>query len=111
MLQNVSDVDNIINDILVFTDTFDQHVFVLSKVLQRLRSAKLTTRPTKWSLAYPNPDKVLAIQQSNLSTANNLLSFLGLVNFYSKFIPKFAYIALSSTDITRKFPLSKLQWT
>lgn len=29
VLQNVFDVDNFIDDILVFTDTFDQHVSVL----------------------------------------------------------------------------------
>lgn len=55
MLQNVSDVDNIINDILVFTDTFDQHVFVLSKVLQRLGQQNLQPdqRSGHWRILIP----------------------------------------------------------
>ncbi|XP_062590636.1 uncharacterized protein LOC134252230 [Saccostrea cucullata] len=90
VLNNVSNVDNFIDDILIFTHTFDQHISVLSQVLQRLRSANLTARPMKCSLTYrkleclghiigddkvhPHPDKVSAIQQANHPTR----SFLGL---------------------------------
>lgn len=51
VLQNVSNMDNFIDDILIFTDTFN--IYLLSEVLHRLRSANRTARPTKYSLAYP----------------------------------------------------------
>ncbi|XP_062572789.1 uncharacterized protein LOC134234761 [Saccostrea cucullata] len=128
VLNNVSNVDNFIDDILIFTHAFDQHISVLSQVLQRLRLANLTARPMKCSLAYrkleclghiigddkvhPHPDKVSAIQQANHpTTKKQLRSFLGLVNFYRKFISNFAHIALPLTDLIRKFSPSKLQWT
>ena len=52
VLYNIPNVDNFIDDILFFTHTFDQHIWVLSDVLERLHSANLTARPTKCSLAY-----------------------------------------------------------
>ena len=78
---NVSNVDNVVDDILTFTQTFDQYICVLFGVLERLHSANLTARPIKCSLAYqelecfghikdndkihPHPDKVTAIHEVN----------------------------------------------
>ena len=83
-LYNISNVDNFIDDILIFTYNFDQHICVFSDALERLHSANPTARPTKCSLAYqkleclghivgddkihPHPDKVSAIQQDNHPT-------------------------------------------
>ena len=54
----------------------------------------------------------LAIQQANhTATKKQLRSFLEFVNFYRKFIPNFAHIALPLTDLTRKFSPNKLQWS
>ncbi|XP_055997762.1 uncharacterized protein LOC125654613 [Ostrea edulis] len=52
VLHNITNVDNFIDDILVYTQTFEQHVQVLSEVLRRLREANLTARPTKCSAGY-----------------------------------------------------------
>lgn len=96
--------------------------------MQRLREANLTAKPSKCVIAYskleclghivgeemvqPHPDKVRSVQEANRPvTKKQLRSFLGLVNFYRKFIPNCAHISLPLTDLTRKFSPNKIQWT
>lgn len=120
VLQDLSNVENFIDDILIYSMTFEDHVVSLTEVLQRLREANLTAKPSKCVIAYskleclghivgeemvqPHPDKVRAVQEANRPvTKKQLRSFLGLVNFYRKFIPNCAHISLPLTDLTRKF--------
>lgn len=57
-------------------------------------------------------DKVLAIHKANHPTAKTQLRlFLGLVNFFGKFISISAQIAFTLTDVTRKFSPGKRQWS
>lgn len=126
--QDLSNVENFIDDILIYSMTFEDHVVSLTEVLQRLREANLTAKPSKCVIAYskleclghivgeemvqPHPDKVRAVQEANRPvTKKQLRSFLGLVNFYGKFIPNCAHISLPLTDLTRKFSPNKIQWT
>jgi hypothetical protein len=60
----------------------------------------------------PHPDKVRAVQEATRPTTKKQLhSFLGLVNFYRRFIPNCAHISLPLTDLTRKFAPNKIHWT
>lgn len=56
LLQDMDDVDNFIDDIMVLTDTWEQHLDVLRKLFARLRKAGLTARPSKYFIAYPELD-------------------------------------------------------
>lgn len=56
LLQDMNDVDNFIDDIMVFTDTWEQHLDVLRELFARLRKAGLTVRPSKCFIAYPELD-------------------------------------------------------
>ena len=57
----------------------------------------------------PDADKVSAITNAaRPSTKKQLRSFLRLVSFYHKFVPNFAHIELSLTDLTKKGCPTKL---
>ena len=128
VLRDLQNVDNFIDDILIFSMTFEKHISDLTSVLRRLREANLTAKPSKCAIAYhqleclghiigremiqPHPDKVKVIRDaSRPTTKKQLRSFLGLVNFYRKFIPNCSHVSLPLTDLTRKFSPNKIQWT
>lgn len=51
VLFEMENVDNFTDDIIIFTQTFEQHLERLKELFQRLRSAGLTAKPGKCSLA------------------------------------------------------------
>ena len=120
VLQGLKNCDSFIDDILVFTSSWSEHVAVLTELLRRSRDSGLTARPTKCRIGYlkweclghviggektlePVPNKVEAIIEAKRpETKMQVRSFLGVVGFYRKFIPNFAAIAAPLTDLTRK---------
>ena len=127
LLKDMENIDNFIDDIIIFTVSFNQHLQVLHELLKRLRGANLTARPSKCSIGYgsleclghfigddklkPHPDKVEAIQNASRPvTKKQVRSFLSLVGFYRKFIPNFACVALPLTDLTKKGQPNTVIW-
>ena len=91
----------------------------LRQVLDRLRSAKLTAKPSKCMIGYgsieclgnnivdqtvrPQEDKVQAVRDApRPTTKRQMKSFLGLAGFYRRFIPNFSSIASPLTDLTKR---------
>ncbi|KAJ8020240.1 hypothetical protein HOLleu_39778 [Holothuria leucospilota] len=127
LLKDLQNVHNYIDDILIHTSTWEEHLKTVKEVLKRLRSSNLTARPTKCFIGYeeieflghvvgkgtikPKEDKVQAVKQAKRpETKTQLRSFLGLVGFYRKFIPDFSTIALPLTNLTKKGEPNKLKW-
>ena len=54
ILGNLDNVINYIDDILIFTESWEKHLGTLQKVLERLREANLTVRPSKCLIGYGN---------------------------------------------------------
>ena len=119
LLRGMHNVDNFIDDIIIFTRSFPEHVQAVRELLIRLRNAKLAAKPSKCFIAYksleclghmvgneqlrPVDEKVEAIRKfERPDTKKQVKSFLGLVVFYRRFIPNFSAIASPLTDLTRK---------
>ena len=128
LLKGMSNVDNFMDDIWLYTVTWEEQLIALRQLFSRLREARLTARPTKCSIGYPkveclghfvsegstltpHPDKVQAIVAAGRpKTKKQVRSFLGLIGFYRRYIPNFAAIAVPLTDLTRKGQPNVVQW-
>ncbi|XP_049824794.1 uncharacterized protein LOC126265925 [Aethina tumida] len=108
-----------LDDIVVFSRTLEEHLQKLEKVFQRLRKAGLTLKPSKCSYAkeevellgyivsregiLPDPAKLQAIREfPRPNNVKGIQSFLGLCNFYRKFIHNFATTARPLHELTKK---------
>ena len=108
-----------LDDIIVFSSTFEQHLCRLDKVLQRLRVANLKLKPAKCHFAQSKVNylghiisrdgiqvdskKTAAIFDFPAPTdAKHLRQFLGLSNYYRKFIKNYASIAEPLHKLLRK---------
>ena len=99
-----------VDDILIFSRTFEEHLLHLGQVLDRLREANLTLHPSKCHFALKklkflghilsqngvqvDPDKTRAMSEFPVpQTQKQVRSFLGMANYYRKFIQDFAKLA------------------
>jgi hypothetical protein len=98
-----------LDDTIIFSKTFDEHVTHIEEILNRVINAKLKLRPEKCTFAAdevsyldfcittrvrPDENKVKAINERSFpKTAGDMVRFLGATNFYRDFIPRFSYTA------------------
>ena len=52
LLDGMQCVDNFIDDVIVYIRTFQEHIKVIRELLQRLRAANLTVKPSKCFIGY-----------------------------------------------------------
>ena len=52
ILSNLPNVDSFVDDMWIFTEAWEDHMTSLRQVLDRLRSAKLTAKPSKCRIGY-----------------------------------------------------------
>ena len=115
-----------LDDILVFSSCFDQHLMHLNSVFERLRAADLKLHPRKCEfgldkLAYlgnivsregiaPDPRKIEVVKTWPEPTKlKELRSFLGFAGFYRRYVQDFAKIAAEFGDLLQKD--STWKWT
>ena len=114
-----------IDDVLVFSHDFYQHLDHLDQIFQRFRDAKLTLRPSKCKFAAKsvpylghviskhgiavNPDKTDAIRSfPTPQTQRQLRSFLGASSYYRRFIKSYSLKAQPLYKLLHKNV--KFQW-
>lgn len=116
-----------LDDIVIYSATWEQHLSHLSEVLQRIKGAGLTVNPKKCDFAKPEirylghvlgrglirpqKDKVQAIRDcTQPQTKKEVRAFLGLTGWYRRFVPDFASRAAPLSDLTRKSGSNQVQW-
>ena len=99
-----------IDDVVIYSTTWREHLTHIHTVLQQLRQAGLTAKPQKCQFAMkecvylghvvgggqvkPLPSKVDAVSSYPIpQTKKQVHTLLGLTGYYKKFIPNYAEIA------------------
>ena len=117
-----------LDDIIVYSSSWEDHVRHLGQVFERIRSAGLTINPSKCAIAKteteylgyvigngiikPQVQKVEVIRSCPLpQTKTQVRSFLGMAGWYRRFVPNFSIRAVALIDLTRKNSPNKIQWT
>jgi RNase H-like domain found in reverse transcriptase/Reverse transcriptase (RNA-dependent DNA polymerase) len=113
-----------LDDILVYSNNAEDHERHLRTVLQRLKEHQLYGKLSKsmfftTEIEYlghivspgkiqPNPSLVKAIRQfPRPESIKSLQSFLGLANYYRKFIPNYSRIMVPLTDVLKSQSITR----
>lgn len=120
-----------IDDVLIASADLEEHKIHLRKLFERLRNFGLTINVAKCEfgkselcfLGYlvtrngllPNPERIEAVRNIKLpETIHELSQFLGLINYYRRFIPNAAEAQAVLHDLKKgqkKKDKRKIQWT
>lgn len=115
-----------LDDILIFSNSEEEHLHHLDEVCKRLQEESLYAKRSKCSFGLSeveflghtvssqglstDQEKVKAIRDWPVPTnPTEVASFLGLANFYRRFIQNFSTIAFALTELTRKD--KPFEWT
>lgn len=104
---------------MVYNETFDEHLQHVEEVLRRMRDAGLTINPEKVKLAVQeisflghivtsediriDPDRTQGIRDfPPPKDVRGVAQFVGMANFYTKFVHTFGEIAAPLNDLRRR---------
>ena len=117
-----------LDDLIVFSRSWTEHLQHVSTVLNRLRAAGLTAKPKKCQfgmaecvyLGHVVGGGKVQVEESKVDAIRGIATpqikkevraFLGLTGYYRKFIPNYASTATPLTDLTRKTEPNRVNWT
>ena len=116
-----------LDDLIIFSETFDEHLHHIQEVLLRLRKAGLTAKKKCFfgadsciylghvvggGVVCPELSKLDAVESFPVpKTKKDVRAFLGLAGYYRRFIPNFALVAVPLTDLTKKAAPVTVEWS
>ena len=112
-------VANLLDDILIYSKTLEEHLEHLRLVLGKLREFKLYVKLAKCEFAKPeveflgfvvgrdglkaSPLKLDAVRDwPEPTTVKQIRSFIGFCNFYRRFVKDYAHIAAPLVELTKR---------
>lgn len=121
------DVVFFFDDVTIFHNSFVEHIDALAEIFALLKQHNLTVRPTKVELGCgsvsflghiigagllkPLPRTVSKILNIDIpKNKKQVKSLLGLVSYYSKFVPHLSTIVAPLSDLTIKGKPDRVQW-
>ena len=116
-----------LDDLIIFSATWEEHLQHLGEILERLKQANLTAKPGKCQFGMsdcvylghrvgggsvqPEVSKLDAVESfPTPTTKKDVRAFLGLTGYYRRFIPNFASISASLSDLTKKRCPNLVNW-
>ena len=127
VLKGLQNVSCYFDNIVIFSENWDDHLLYVKCVLDRLRENGLTAGPSKcyfgfFEITYlgyqlgnnalsPIPSRIDAIVRMPLPENKKALrSFMGTIGYYNRFIKEFSTIAAPINELLKKNTPNKLQW-
>jgi hypothetical protein len=115
-----------IDDILIFSKDFESHLDHINQVFEHLREANMRLKPSKCNFAVTSvkylghilykdgvsvdPEKTKAVRTyPEPRSSKNIRAYLGLCNYYRRFIKGFAQIAKPMNRLLQKD--AKFEWS
>ena len=118
----MSGVGSYINDIVIYSDSWEEHLRTLKELFGRLRRARITARPGANRMEFlghqiggdvitPSNDNLEKVQKTpRPTTKKQVRSFLGLVGYYRDHIPTLAEISAPLSNLLKKGMSEQVQW-
>ncbi len=117
-----------IDDVVIYSSTWREHLVRITAVLQSLRVARLTANLGKCAFAKeetqylgfimghgqvkPVATKVQALMDAAIpKTKSQVRSLLGLAGYYRRFIPEYATVVNPLVNLTKKSAPNLIKWT
>ena len=117
-----------IDDLVIYSDSWEEHVEHLRQVFKRLQESNLTVKAKKCQLGMcectylghvvgggvvrPEASKIGAVTSfPRPQTKKQVREFLGLTGYYRRFIPGYASISAPLSDLTKKALPNQVKWS